>query len=111
MAQQAGQYDCRFQLLQCTRTADGTTGDKPKTYLSVGYVWGSVDLESASIANRYGAERAQGTGTIRLRNLPVITTLDRLYSPALDTTYTIDGLRRDYRANETILDVSTLEID
>lgn len=105
----AGEYSNRLQLLQCTRTLDTATGDKPKTYTAAGYLWAAVDLESASVQSEYGAPRSQSTGTIRLRNYPTVTTSDRLYLAEWEQTYIIDGIR--WGDNETICDVHTLEIE
>ena len=105
--QNAGNYNWAFTWLQCVRTADGTTGDKPKSYTSNGILWGSAKLESANVENEFGAVRSVVTGTVRLRNWPDITTLDRLlWTPSSGTeTLIIDGVRKDWDANETVLDV------
>ena len=107
----AGDYSYRLQWLQCSRTADGTTGDRPKTYTLNGYLWSSIELQSATVQNEYGAQRTQASGTIRLRNWPAIQTIDRIYSIEHDQTFVIDGVRKDLDNNETILDVHTLELD
>lgn len=107
----AGKYPFRFQLMTCSRTQDISTGDKPKTYTSAGYLWGSTKLESANVENEYGAVRAVVTGTVRLRNWPTITTLDRLlWTPNSGTlTFVIDGVRADFDANETVLNVHSFD--
>jgi head-tail adaptor len=105
---QAGQYNQRFEWLQCTRTSDGTTGDSPKSYVSQGYLWGSASLESANEQTEFGAVRPTVVGTVTLRNWPGVSALDRLVYVQWGDTYLVDGVRRDRENNETILDVHQL---
>lgn len=102
----AGKYGYRFQWLQCVRTTDTSTGDRPKTYAENGYLWGSIDVSSASEQDEFGAVRETVSGTVRLRQFPEVSALDRLYLSEWDETYLIDGVR--WGDNEMICDVHKL---
>lgn len=107
----AGDYRQRFTVWTATRTTSVTTGDRPKTYTNSGVVlWGAEETSQANIETDFGAVRSQVSGTIRLRNFPTLTTLDRLIGGYWNTTYIIDGIRKDERNNETVVDCHSLEI-
>jgi len=106
----AGDYPWRWQWLVCSRTADSTTGDKPKSWNASGYLWGSAELESASEVNEYGAVRSTVSGTARFRQFPNIGTNDRLVLVRDNQTYVIDGVRADWDANETVVTLHSLVV-
>lgn len=106
----AGEYRWRWQWFQCVRTADGTTGDKPKTYTSNGYLWGTAELTSANEQNEYGAPRYIVTGQVRFRQFLALSPLDRLVLLRDNQTFIIDGVRKDFDNNQTIADIHSLSI-
>jgi hypothetical protein len=104
----AGAYPYRWEWLKCSRTNDGTTGDRPKTYVSQGYLYGTYELDSSTEQNEFGAIRSTVSGTFHIRQYPEISPLDRLYSVAFDETYLVDGVR--WGNNEMIVDVHRLDV-
>jgi hypothetical protein len=115
----AGDYRWQYAYFPCSRTSDGTTGDKPRVWGTSPYTngmgsptatyWGSEELQSSQQENEYGAVRTRWYGTIRLRNVLTISAEDRLIGGALSTTlYIIDGVRIDHPNNQTVLDVHSL---
>lgn len=94
-----------------SRTADGTTGDRPKTYTATGtYFYGTADFESGTEQNEYGAQRSVVSGTAKFRNYPSITANDRLRLVRDNLVFNIDGVRKDWENNQTICDISTVGV-
>jgi hypothetical protein len=106
----AGKYAWRWQWLVCARNPDAQTGDKPKSWVNGGYLWGSAELESGSEVTEYGAVRSTVSGTARFRQFPNLSTNDRLLLIRDNQTYLIDGLRTDWDANETIATIHSLVV-
>lgn len=106
----AGDYPWRWQWLVCARTPDTQTGDRPKSWVNGGFLWGSAELESASDVNEYGAVRSTVSGTARFRQFPKLSTNDRLVLIRDGQTYVIDGIRPDWDANETVVTVHALVV-
>ncbi len=101
----------RFDWQRMSRTADGTTGDKPKSYGSQGYLWGKYEAEGAAETVVQGATRTTVYGTITLRGFPTVTAKDRLVFVEFNETYLVDGVRRNFAKNELICDVHRLDVE
>jgi hypothetical protein len=98
-------YPWQWTWLQCSRTADGTTGDRPRTYTDNGTLWGSADLQTANFESEYGRQCEQVTGQAKFRNFPDISPLDRLTLQRDGMTFVIDGIRKDWPNNQLIVDI------
>jgi hypothetical protein len=105
-----GIYRWKYTWLKCTRTADGTTGDKPKTYASNGSLWGTATFDSATTQKDYGAQRNTESGTIRIREQIAISAIDRILLVRDNLTFAIDSVKIDWDNYETILDVHSIVV-
>ena len=106
----SGLYSYRWIWGQCQRTTDNVTGDRPKLYVNNGYLFGTYELDSSIEQDEYGATRSTASGTIRIRQFPPISPLDRLYCVAFNETYVVDGVRRDQPNNQMIVDIHRLDM-
>lgn len=105
----AGEFKFRFEWLSCVRSPDGITGDSPKTYPSSGvYLWGAYEAQTGQEQNQFGATRSVTSGQVRFRGFPTISTLDRLRYVNYNEIYDISGIHRDFEANETVVDVESV---
>lgn len=102
-------YNTYFQWMQCTRAADGTTGSKPKTYSSVGFLWGNLELSNANETDQYGAVRNVVIGQARLNQFPALSAQDKLFDVEFSEAYFVTGVRRDREANETVVELERYE--
>ena len=103
------QFPWQWTWLQCERTLDTTTGDNPRTYVANATpLWGSAELQSASVENEYGRPAYIVTGQVRFRQQIAINQLDRLTLIRDNMTFVIDGIRFDWDNNQTIVDIHSL---
>jgi hypothetical protein len=98
----------RFEWLKCSRPADGTTGDRPRSYTSNGYLWGSAVFDNATEQSELGATRSTIVGTLTFRGWVPLSTLDRLNYVQFGQTFLVDGVRNPGDGYETIVDVHLL---
>ena len=97
----AGQYPDRLQWLKRTTTKDPDTGEDQETFPLNGYLWCSIEPNVGRRQQDYGAEQTGVDGQIRIRNMPAVSALDRLYSAEWDETWILEDIVRG--ANELIV--------
>ncbi len=93
----------RFEWLQTTRAGDGTTGNAPRVEASQGYLWGELELTSATETDGFGAVRNVVTGVVTLNQFPPVGVQDLLRDEAFGDVYRVTGVRRG--ANVLICEV------
>jgi head-tail adaptor len=99
----AGQYKDRLTWLKRTVAKNPTNGQDEETFTENGFLWGSVELTTGRKATDYGAEQTGADATIRLRNYPTVSALDRLELQTEGELWVIDHVRRG--DNELICEV------
>jgi SPP1 family predicted phage head-tail adaptor len=99
----AGQYKDRLTWLKRTVTKNPNNGQDEETFTVNGSLWGSVEPTTGRKAIDYGAEQTGADATIRLRNYPTVSALDRLELPAEGELWVIDHVRRG--DNELVCEV------
>lgn len=96
----AGQYSDRLQRLVRSTTKDNTTGQDQEIFTPGAYYWCSVEPVAGRRQTQYGGEQTGVDVTVRVRNWPELSALDRLYNAEWDETYIIETITRG--DNETI---------
>jgi head-tail adaptor len=99
----AGQYKDRLTWLKRTVAKNPNNGQDEETFTENGFLWGSVELTTGRKSIDYGAEQTGADATIRLRNYPTVSALDRLELKAEGELWVIDHVRRG--DNELICEV------
>lgn len=95
-----GSYNNRCTWLQRS-TSTSSIGQQEETFSSNGYLWCAIDNVSGRKQTDYGAQRTGNYSTIRIRNYPAITAVDRLQDN-LDNIWVIESITKG--DNETICD-------
>lgn len=99
MSRTAGDYNQPFTWLLRTTTKDSTgnapTGQDVETFTSNGLLWGQMFTDTAVEANAYGSLQTQSTATIRFRQWPTLSAMDRVVHEQFGETYMVTGIRRD----------------
>lgn len=93
MAQQAGTYNDRLKWLKRTATKDQYGQDK-ETFTDHGFLWASIEVTTGRKATEYGGEQSGQEATIRIRQMPSLSALDRLEAPEWGELWIIDHIRR-----------------
>lgn len=99
----AGTYKDRLKWLKRIITKNPTNGQDEESFEDNGSLWGSVELTTGRKAIDYGAEQTGADATIRLRNYPTVSALDRLELTAEGELWVIDHVRRG--DNELVCEV------
>lgn len=96
----AGQYGDRLQWLARSINKNAQTGQDEESFDFVGYLWASVEDMTGRRQRDYGANETGADATIRVRNWPGVSALDRLTRPEWEEAYVIESIA--YGDNETI---------
>lgn len=99
----AGEYKDRLKWLKRTTTKNPNNGQDEETFTDNGSLWASVELTTGRKAIDYGAEQTGSEATIRIRNFPSVSALDRLELTSEGEWWVIDHVRRG--DNELVCDV------
>jgi head-tail adaptor len=91
MRNKAGVYNERLHWMKRSNTKDNI-GQDVASYTHDGYLWANVEPETGRRQDDYGADQAGQNGTIRIRNYPTVSALDRLYRPEWEQTWIIDSI-------------------
>jgi head-tail adaptor len=65
-----------------------------ETWTAVGHLWCAVEVLSGRRQQDYGADRPGTAATIRVRNWPALSALDRLSLGEWGETWVIESVRR-----------------
>lgn len=109
----AGDYPDRMRRLVRSTTKSTSTGQEVETFTPGAYLWCNIQIDSGRKQIDYGTDQTGQTATILVRNLPTLSSLDRLYAVEWDETYVIDTIRRGTDNNELICECyryDTLEV-
>lgn len=90
----AGEYFDRAQWLKRSTTKDAATGQDVEAFPANGYLWCAVEINSARRQESLGATQTGVTATVRIRNFPTVSALDRLYLPEWAETWILETVRR-----------------
>jgi len=102
----AGHYPEVFVWMVRTLTKNITNGQDVETFPDSSALWGSIELGTGTEGVEYGTPQAQSNATVRLRQWPAIKNVDRIRHKRTGLVYVITGRQTDYRANETVLQVT-----
>lgn len=111
MSNGAGEYCDRVEWLQRSIEKDTTNGQDKELFTSVGYLWASVELNSGRRQRDYGADQTGADATVRIRNYPAVSALDRLVLGEWNEVWVLENIRRG--DNEIIAEANkfdTLEL-
>jgi head-tail adaptor len=97
-----------MKWLKATRLPN-TLGQPEESFALNGYLWCQVESNQGRKQEDYGAERTGITATIRIRNYPEITALDRLESVEWGDLWVIESIGRG--DNELIADCYLFDED
>ncbi len=73
----AGTYSDAVVRLVCTRVKSADNGQEVETFADGASLWTRIEIESGRRQEDYGAEQTGVQATIRVRNFPALTALDR----------------------------------
>jgi head-tail adaptor len=90
----AGKYAERLTWKRRTTTKNTVNGQDVETFIDNGFLWANIEITSGRKQTDYGAEQHGADATIRVRNWPTLSALDRLYSAEWDELWIIANLRR-----------------
>ncbi|QEL13876.1 phage head completion protein [Limnoglobus roseus] len=102
----AGDYSDRC-VWQTRTIGKDATGQDVESFPDGGFLWCSVEPETGRRQDDYGTPQTGENGTIRIRNYPGVSALDRLYRPEWDETWILDTVV--YGDDETICAAHTFE--
>jgi head-tail adaptor len=105
----AGKYNQAFTWQLRTISKNTTNGQEEENFSDNGTLWGEMVLTNGQEQDEYGALQAVSEGTVRLRQFPNISALDRLLHKHFQDVYVIRGVHRDQKNNETICDIKHFE--
>jgi head-tail adaptor len=91
---QAGKYDSRLTWKKRTATKNPQNGQDEETFNDNGFLWAGVEADTGRVLRDYGSEQTGADVTIRVRNYPALSALDRLYSSEWNETYIIESIGR-----------------
>lgn len=103
----AADYSDRCQWLKRSTNKDSTTGQDVESFTANGYLWCAVEPNAGRDQTDYGSRQKGQDGTIRIRNYPAVSALDRLYRPEWGQTWILDSFY--YGDNETVCTAHTYE--
>lgn len=89
----AGEYRQRLVWLKRT-TSKGTTGQDEETFTDNGRLWCAVSDGSGRQYRAYGSEQSGSDFTVRVRNFPALSALDRLQAYGSGELYVIESIGR-----------------
>ena len=108
----AGDYANRLTWRKRTVTTDTTSGEEIESFADNGFLWCAFSTFVGRVRRDYGSDQTSADLTVRVRNYPALSALDRLYSSEWDETYVIDSIGRG--DNELVCDCfvyDDLELD
>lgn len=90
----AGTYNTPLLRMVNTKTKDTTNGQQVEewTITPGAYLWCAVESVNSRVRTDYGSAQTTQEATIRVRNYPTLTALDRLRDASDGTTWVIDSL-------------------
>lgn len=101
----SGYYDQAFTWLIRIPTKNEDDGQIVEDFTENGTLWGHLELTNGTEQDEYGALMSVAQGQVILRQFPTITALDRIKHKHFDEMYVIQGVFKNLRTNETILDI------
>lgn len=90
----AGSYSDRFVWRRRTSEKDPASGQEREAFSDNGTLWGVLEEPAGRRQADYGAEQTGADATIRVRNWPALSALDRLYLPEWGELWVIDSVAR-----------------
>ena len=90
----AGKYADRLTWKRRTITKNTVNGQDEEAFVDNGFLWGNIDLTAGRKQTDYGSPQTGADATIRVRNYPALSALDRLYSAEWGELWIVANLRR-----------------
>lgn len=87
----AGEYDTPLQRLAQSTAKNATNGQEEETFTPGSWYWCAVEVTNSRRTTDYGSQQTTQEATIRVRNYPTLTALDRLQDGS-GTTWVIDSM-------------------
>jgi hypothetical protein len=98
-----GEYSTRYVLMRRTATQEGDYGSRPRAYPDAGEAWGAAPEEASANVRHTGHQAVSRAETvIRLRGRVGVGALDQLRVKSTGDVYTLEGVRYDWSAGETV---------
>jgi SPP1 family predicted phage head-tail adaptor len=89
----AGEYQDRLKWLKRTTTKD-QYGQDVESFTNNGYLWAAIEVTTGRKSVDHGGEQTGAEATIRVRQYPTLSALDRLESEEWNELWIIDHMRR-----------------
>ncbi|MBX9677422.1 MAG: head-tail adaptor protein [Gemmataceae bacterium] len=90
----AGQYADRVTWRKRTITKKPDNGQDVEQFADNGQLWASIELTGGRKQTDFGATQTGADAVVRVRNMPTLSALDRLYSAEWGELWVIDHVRR-----------------
>ena len=90
----AGEYADRLKWKKRTITKNAANGQDEESFADNGFLWAAIELTAGRKQTDYGATQTGADATIRIRNLPAVSALDRLEAVEWEELWVIDHVRR-----------------
>lgn len=90
----AGEYADRLTWKKRTAVKNPANGEDEEVFTDSGLLWCAVEEGSGRKQTDYGAEQSGEETTVRIRNYPAVSALDRLFSGEWGELWIIEDIAR-----------------
>lgn len=90
----AGEYADRLTWKKRSTTKNADNGQDEESFADNGFLWANIDMTAGRKETAFGSPQTGADAIVRIRNLPAVSALDRLYSAEWEELWIIDHVRR-----------------